>query len=136
MAKSVAACFAAVLFRERSPVYVYRTETPRRGVTPVDVWDRCVTGEHWLIPPVRMVRVQTIPPDQVAESQVAIRLYHEETRLNSDLWLRVSQYAMAFDVLGGTEHERHRVQRCLEAAQIHNPEEYVLSRAARMRQSE
>lgn len=59
VARSVAACFAARLFAK--DVHVYRTERVRRTVKPNGVYDAVITGERWLIPPVTMVKVATIP---------------------------------------------------------------------------
>lgn len=64
VAPTIACCFVASLFLRRGqPVYVYQPEKPRRGINPGrklvhDVW---ITREHWLIPPVTMVRTQVIP---------------------------------------------------------------------------
>ena len=93
------------------------------------MWDQVVTREHWLIPPVRMVLVDTIPPDKAESAQCAIRLYHAETRRNADLWLRVAQYAVAFDVLGGSDRERAVVQRFRAVANIDDPEQFILAKA-------
>lgn len=59
VASSVARCFASRLFTR--DVFVYRTETPRRAIKPVDVHDSVITQERWLIPPVAMVMTDVIP---------------------------------------------------------------------------
>lgn len=50
----VAGCLAARLLNPN--VHVYLSE-PRRGIQPYGVWDKCVTGERWLIPPTELVHV-------------------------------------------------------------------------------
>lgn len=128
--RTVAACFAARLF-DPIPVHVYRTETPRRGIKPRDVWDQVVTGEHWLIPPTRMVRERVIAAEQVRQAFAYIRTYHRATRKNSDLWMRIAQYAIALDVVGGSDQERRKIERISEFAGIGaNPEAWVVKRTA------
>ena len=72
---SVAQCFAARLFT--GDVFVYRTERERRSVAPFDVWDRALTGERWLVPPVAMVLTTTIPAPIVARCTATIRWHFE-----------------------------------------------------------
>ena len=64
--ENVVRCFAARLFQRT--VYVYRTETMRRAVKPFNVADECLTGERWLVPPVRMIHVGTIPEPIVRQA--------------------------------------------------------------------
>ncbi len=132
---TVAACFAAVLFPDRRPVFVYRTQTPRRAVRPVGVWDQVITGERWLIPPVRMVRVAVIPRTAVANATAAIRLYHEATRKCSTAQLRVAQYAVATAALGPeytSPRERRLVNRfCRKLGVGGDPEDFILTQAVR-----
>ena len=59
-----ARCMAAVVARIG---FVYRTETPRRTVAPVGVYDKIITGERWVVPPVRMVLVGRISAEACAE---------------------------------------------------------------------
>lgn len=128
VAPSVAECFAAVLFGDCKPVYAYRTESPRRAVAPRGVWDECVTRERWLIPPVRMILERVIEADEVARAQTAVRLYHEATRKNSSLNVRVAQLAIASEVLG-SERERRRARHCCDVVGIEDGESYLLAAA-------
>lgn len=128
VAPSIAECFAAVLFGDAKPVYCYRTEKPRRAVTPRGVWDECVTSERWLIPPVLMVLDRVIDGDDVARAQTAVRLYHECTRKNSSLNVRVAQLAVAAEVLG-SERERRWARFCCDVVGIKDGESYLLEAA-------
>jgi hypothetical protein len=117
------------LFGDNKPVYVYRTEKPRRAVAPRGVWDAVVTRERWLIPPVKMVLERVIESNEVARAQTAVRLYHEITRRKSSLNVRVAQFAIAADVLG-SDSERRRARRCCDIVGIDDAESYLLSAAA------
>lgn len=70
VAENIVRCFAARLFQRQ--VFVYRTESKRRAVRPVKVNDSCLTGEHWLVPPVTMVHVDTVPEDIVREASFGV----------------------------------------------------------------
>lgn len=110
---SVPACLAARLFPVRE-LYVYRTERPLRGVSPVGVWDSLITKERWLIPPAKLVRVGTITEEEVHEAQGDIRRFHRMTRKHSSHRLRVAQLEMAWRVLEGKfpiQRERRFSQR-------------------------
>lgn len=127
-----AACMAAVLFPEGRPVFVYRTEAPRNAVAPVGVWDRVITGERWLVPPVRMVKWDTLGPPTVEAISAAIRLYHWATRDKSSVHLRVAQYMIAVRVLGDRytdPAERRLLARFARRLGIGDPEEFILSKA-------
>lgn len=69
VAPTLAGCFTASLFcRHGRSVQVYQTASPRSGIKPGrnlvnDCW---LTREHWLVPPVQMVKVRVIP-SEVAE---------------------------------------------------------------------
>lgn len=124
---TVACCFAARLFTLGRPVHVYRTERPCRGVTPVGVWDVCITRERWLIPPMRLVFDHTIAADVAERCQAGVRLYHATTKKHSDLRLRVAQYRTAALVLG-TAQDLRRSARMLAALALPEPDDYVLAR--------
>lgn len=101
VAETVAACFASVLFFPHgAAVFVYRTDRPRRANAPRRVWDASITGERWLVPPVMMVKVDTIRPGVVEEIQLPVYTYHRITRLKSDWRTRIAQYAHAANALG------------------------------------
>lgn len=122
---TIAECFSAVLFADGKPVYCYRTESPRKAVAPKDVWDQVITRERWLIPPVAMVLVKTIPTIDVERSQAAIRMYHKCTRKNSSLNVRVAQLAIAAEILG-TDWVKERARRCCSIVGIVDPEDFLL----------
>lgn len=66
VAPTVAQALVAVW--HEGPVSVYVTEA-RRTVPPSGVFDQCLTGERWIIPPVQLSRIGIIPADAVAEAQ-------------------------------------------------------------------
>jgi hypothetical protein len=123
--KTIPACFAAVLFL-RGPIHVYRTANPRRAVKPRGVWDQFITGERWLIPPVEMVRVATINTLTLRRVQGLIRRFHEQTGQCSDIRLRVAQYAIAVEVLGGEPWERRLLAAWSRSCGFDDPRRYVL----------
>ena len=128
VAPTIAACFAAVLFRTHRPVYVYRTESPRRAVMPVGVWDQFLTRERWLVPPVTLVRDRIIQPDQVAACQSLIGEFHKYTGTNSDIVLRFAQFAIAVDVLGGTDFEKRFVHGLMKKWEWDDPRNVIIGR--------
>lgn len=95
---TVAACFAARMFLNE--VYIYRTKFPRRGISPRGVWDKEITGERWLIPPVELILIDTISKEVVDKCFVASKLYYETTKKKSNVRLRIAQYARCIEVLG------------------------------------
>jgi len=133
---SPAECFSAILFPTHRDVYVYRTSNERRAVAPRGVWDKIITGERWLIPPVEMQLFCAIPASVVADCQTAIRLYHEETRNRSDIRTRIAQLALSAAIF--RRQYRHLASRslsrfcdslCSSFDIGKDPEEYILSRA-------
>ena len=93
-----AGCFAAILLPMGSAGYVYAAE--RRAVAPVGVWDRAVTGERWLVPPVALVLDRVVPPDTVRDIHAATWLRFELTPRRSPSWsVRLAQYIVAARVL-------------------------------------
>lgn len=127
VAPTIAGCFAAVLFTDGEPVYCYRTETPRRAVAPCGVWDRWVTGERWLIPPVTMVLDRVIDAELASRAHAAIRLYHRYTRLRTTLGLRVAQFALASELLG-TSRDKRLASKFCRLMGIDDAESYVLAK--------
>lgn len=130
VAESIAGCFAATVFCHGGPVYVYCNERPRRAVTPRGVWDSCITQERWLIPPVRMVLARIIDPETVIDAQRDILQFHREACQMSDHWLRIAQYAIALDVLGGGQWEVKFITNALHRLNMGEPREYIRSRMA------
>lgn len=125
---SIASCFAARLFVGK--VYVYATETKRSAIRPTRVWDQLITGECWLIPPARLVKVQEIDQGMVAEIFAAVRLYHGCTRKRADFRTRIAQFAIAISNLPHNQREAWLVSTFSERWGIGaNPEEYLLNRA-------
>lgn len=125
VAPPIVECFAAVLFNTRKPVFCYRTEAIRRSVAPRGVWDSVVTGERWLIPPVKMILFRTISAEEVRRAQEAVTLFHKTTRRNSSLKIRVAQLAIAAEVLGDTR-EKRKAKRICKVVSIDDPEWFVL----------
>jgi hypothetical protein len=123
---SIAECFAAVLFKQDKAVYCYRTESPRRAVMPRNVWDQAITRERWLIPPVKLRLCRTIASVDVNRAQELIHWYHRLTRRNSSLEVRISQLAIASQVIG-PDTLRARARRCCNLVNIADPEEYLLT---------
>jgi len=121
VAPSVAQCFAARLF-DVAPVHVYRTKDKRCGIAPVDVWDRCVTNERWLIPPMQLVKHGTVPKG-VVELVTKHARRAACIKRGFTLHLRVCQYAVAAEFLG-TSKDKRRAARCLEALKIQCPYGY------------
>lgn len=130
VAESIAQCFAATVFCHGGPVYVYVNERPRRAVTPRGVWDAIITHERWLIPPVRMVLARIIDPETVLTAQKEILQFHREACQMSDHWLRIAQYAIALDVLGGKPWEHRFVTSALTRLKMGEPREYIEKRMA------
>jgi hypothetical protein len=122
-----------VLFYRNKPVHVYCTLLPRRAVNPRGVWDKVITGERWLIPPVEMKLVEIIPEDLADRVHCAIRLYHQCTKQKSSLRLRLAQYAVAIKVLGPERSSRleERIVRqfCEDLGIGDDPESYILNAA-------
>jgi len=127
VAPTVAACFAARLFEKSAPVRVYAGEFS--AIKPCSVWDAKITGERWAIPPHKLTHVHTVPADIVLRTTAAHTLYHGVTKRPSDARLRVCQYAIAVQYLGGTAFEEQFVADWLKYLRIDDPEEYVVSRA-------
>lgn len=126
VAPTIARCFAAVLFKEFRPVYCYRTEKPCKAVKPRNVWDQVVTGEHWLIPPTRMILDRVIDVTEATRAQWLVREYHCETGKNAGLFTRVAQLAIASEVVG-TDRDRNRARRCLGIVGIDDPELFLMA---------
>jgi len=70
---SVAACFAARFFWHHT--YCYRTAQPCRAVKPKGTWDAIITGERWIVHPVRLELVTTVPVEKVREIMASTREY-------------------------------------------------------------
>jgi hypothetical protein len=138
---SVPACLAAVLFVAfRRPVFVYRTEAPRRANRPVGVWDEVVTRERWIVPPAPMVLVDVVDEDAVEAAQAAVWYYHHRSKQNSDLRVRVAQLALAVEAVGRyhphlvTPGDRRHAAKCLGALGMPaDAEEWLFERAERDR---
>lgn len=129
---TVAACFASVLFPCGRPVHVYRTTRPRRSVAPRGVWDQAITGERWLIPPVELVKVETLPVDLVREAVLEISLYHDVTRKPSSRSLRIAEYARVIEVLGPrytTRAEANLIRTWCQRHGIVDPGRWILDKA-------
>lgn len=107
-------------------MYVYKTQTPQRGVTPKGVWDDFLTGERWLIPPVSLVLDRVIPADKVAEAQSLVFEFHRETGESSNVMLRFAQYAIAVEVLGGAGWERRIVSDLMKLWNLTDPRDEII----------
>ncbi len=58
---SIALCFMARYYFPNQLIYIYRTAKERSSVTPFGVRDAVMTRERWLIPPVNMILLATVP---------------------------------------------------------------------------
>lgn len=70
VAPSITDCLLAVVIE--GPGYVYKSPK-RRGIPAQSVWDKDLTQEHWLVPPVTLARVAVIPAETMALSMVRHR---------------------------------------------------------------
>lgn len=106
---TLAGCFSAQFFMRRGPVYVYRTTKETSGIFPGKkrVWDCIITREHWLVPPVEMVKIDAIPYEGKVEEIAWPRyLYYKLTGPDSKFRIRVAEYALAAEVLGREKEDR------------------------------
>lgn len=71
VAPTVAQALSAAWWRSGKPVSVYITEQ-RRTVPPSGVWDACMTGERWIIPPVQLTLLTVIPAAAIEAAQVGL----------------------------------------------------------------
>lgn len=118
-------CFAARLFSLHRPVRVYRTEFPRRANKPHGVWDAFLTGEHWLVPPARMILVETIDTEAVEAIHGTMTAYHEITRKHSNHKLKIAQLLIAAKYFDEGEYRRY--SRLKEYLDGKDPERYIYS---------
>lgn len=98
VAETVARCFAARHFT--SKVFVYRTEAPKRVIIPNynQVPDVSLTGERWLIPPVKMILIDEI--DGTYARQICFEfVQHVNKNLCASLLARCEMYAQAVRIL-------------------------------------
>lgn len=125
---SVPGCFAARVFTKRKDLYVYRTLKKTKGIKPYRVWDAVITGERWLIPPMRLERIATIDREDVAR----IQCYSVPILwTGADIQIRTAQLAIAWDVLGKRfpNHQERRVCRfLLERFKVGDPEIFFLKK--------
>lgn len=91
VAESLAQCFCARLFVRT--VYVYRTERPRSGVKPVDVWDSWLTQERWLVPPVEMRLVGAVPTAVVQQVNGSTIRWLTATQSSPDALVKAQLFA-------------------------------------------
>lgn len=123
-------CFAAATFLAGQDVYVYRTQKPTRGITPRGVWDSTITGERWLIPPLKLNHVATVKARDVDRLYAAIRWFHKDTRQNSNVRLRIAQMKIAWEILGVRFPHRSEQSWCDRIAkefEILDGETYILN---------
>lgn len=95
---TIAQCLGARMFWPYTDVWVYRTEKPVRGVTPVDVWDACITHERWLLPGQSLQRVSKLDPVLVELVQKDIANWHVRTRQASSLKRRFATIMIALSL--------------------------------------
>lgn len=81
VAGSVAQALAAVWWTRDVSVYV--TE-PRRTVPPAGVFDACMTGERWIVPPVRLHLLCVIPFAAIDQAQAGLEPW--EGRDGDERW--------------------------------------------------
>lgn len=119
---SVPQCVSAVMLWKNQPVRIYRSDRPRKGVTPRGVWDQVITGERWLIPGHRLELVGEIPVETVLQIYELPREYHE-LGMSSDYRLRTSQIVIASELLPDwvTEAKLRYFHRMLEICGVDDP---------------
>lgn len=113
VAPSVPGCFAARLFDQNQPVWVYRTVRPHRGNGPVGVWDAPLTGERWLVPPVELDRVGVVPGETALAIGLAASQYVRSHR-SSNVRIRAALYILAVERLPAewvTDSDRARAEK-------------------------
>jgi len=130
---TIAACFAARLMASHRTAYVYKTAKPYRGIAPRSVWDQIITGEKWLIPPVKLIHVANINALTVDKIQSAVIYYHKITKQNSGHLVRLAQYARANEIIGGPEWEERLINRWLRRFDIFDPERFLIMKAMEYR---
>jgi hypothetical protein len=123
---TIAGCLAARLQPAGKQLYVYRTAKPMGSNKPVRTWDQAATGERWLVPPVDLVLDRVIDANLADRVYCAIRLYHQITRANSSIRLRICQVAIAERCLGKMSRWTRRV---LDLFELGDPEDYIVERA-------
>lgn len=123
---TIAGCFAARMFEFHKHCFVYKTEKPYRGVKPRNVWDQLITRERWIVEPVRMVHVANINGLTAWRMQNPILWYHKETGKNSGLLVRLAQYIIAVDAIGGPQWELNFVERARRRWGMENPKAWIL----------
>lgn len=94
----------------RRPVFVYRTRRPVRGITPRGVWDSAITGERWIIPPADLILDRVIPADVAWRICRPFHEFHSRTGKKSNVNLRLRQYRLALEILGGEPWETELVR--------------------------
>ncbi len=121
---TIAPCFAATLLR--GDVFVYRTAQPTGSVKPRDVWDAGLTGERWLIPPVRMVFDRMIPAAITKQINGWVLAYLYSGHNGVPPKIRVCQWAIAAKLIDAPRREKQWAARVLEGVGITDPELYIL----------
>ena len=95
---SIAGCMTAALFSRGHPVHVYLTE-PRRAIKPGrQGWDSAITGEVWIVPPVRLVRVGEISAQTTTAIQRPARK-HIEIHEASSVGAKIETLELAIEHL-------------------------------------
>lgn len=97
VSRTIAGCFVARLFSE-GDVYVYKTAKKRSGIKPVDVGDSLLTGERWIVPPVDMSLIRTIPAQIVADLQGETRDYINTHWRGLSLWRKTKHYKKSISI--------------------------------------
>ncbi len=124
-------CFAAAMLVGLTgrAAHVYRTEKKVKGITPRDVWDAAITGERWLIPPMRLPYFATVDAADVKRVYEAVWWFHKATRQRASCSLRIAQLQIAWGVLGERFPSRREQWLCSKAGElwkIDDGEDYIL----------
>jgi len=99
-------CFVAVLFEKPGPVWVYRTIKRYSGIPAArHVWDADLTQEHWLIPPVVLERVGSIP-DGIRAALVARAVWYYRTYRRPSLKVKFAMLIEAWGTVGPLWHPK------------------------------
>lgn len=78
---------------------MYITAKPYGSNAPRDTWDAKLTGERWLVPPVALVRVRTVPAITAQRIQWLTYAYHDFTKKNATWRTRLAHYCIAWRLL-------------------------------------
>ena len=125
---SIPGCVSATFFESGARAYIYKTNKPRRGVRPFDVWDSIITGERWILPGGELERVGEIDPVDLFVIWEIWREYYFATRKPCCYKIRIAQLNHAWDILGDrfpSPPEERFARSCADHFGIHDGEKFI-----------